>query len=49
MLIKLSGAKVYDPANSVNGELRDVYVDGGKIVSPDSGARVGSIGEDSIA
>ncbi len=40
MLIKLSGAKVYDPANSVNGELRDVYVDGGKIVSPDSGARV---------
>ncbi len=40
MLIKLSGAKVYDPANSVNGELRDVYVDGGKIVSPDSGAHV---------
>lgn len=40
MLIKLSGGKVYDPANSVNGELRDVYVDGGKIVSPDSGARV---------
>ncbi len=40
MLIKLSGAKVYDPANSVNGELRDVYVDSGKIVSPDSGARV---------
>ena len=40
MLIKLSGAKVYDPANSVNGELRDVYVDGGKIVSPDFGARV---------
>ena len=40
MLIKLAGAKVYDPANSVNGELRDVYVDGGKIVSPDSGARV---------
>ncbi len=40
MLIKLSGGKVYDPANSVNGEVRDVYVDGGKIVSPDSGARV---------
>ncbi|MCP4779926.1 MAG: formylmethanofuran dehydrogenase subunit A [Hyphomicrobium sp.] len=40
MLIKLSGGKVYDPANSVNGEVRDVYVDGGKIVSPDYGARV---------
>jgi formylmethanofuran dehydrogenase subunit A len=40
MLIKLSGGKVYDPANSVNGEVRDVYVDGGKIVSPDAGARV---------
>lgn len=40
MLIKLSGGKVYDPANSLNGEVRDVYVDGGKIVSPDSGARV---------
>lgn len=40
MLIKLSGGKVYDPANSVNGEVRDVYVDGGKIVSPDAGAQV---------
>ena len=40
MLIKLSGGKVYDPANSVNGEVRDVYVSDGKIVAPDSGARV---------
>lgn len=40
MLIKLSGGKVYDPANSVNGEVRDVYVSAGKIVAPDSGARV---------
>lgn len=40
MLIKLSGGKVYDPANSVNGEARDVYVNGGKIVAPDPSARV---------
>ena len=40
MLIKLSGGKVYDPANSVNGEVRDVYVNGGKIVAPDPNARV---------
>ena len=40
MLIKLSGGKVYDPANSVNGEVRDVYVNGVKIVAPEPGARV---------
>ncbi len=40
MLIKLSGGKVYDPANSLNGEVRDVYVNGGKIVAPDPGAHV---------
>jgi formylmethanofuran dehydrogenase subunit A len=40
MLIKLSGGKVYDPANSVNGEVRDVYVSDGKIVASDSSARV---------
>ncbi len=40
MLIKLSGGKVYDPANSVNGEVRDLYVNGGKIVAPDPSARV---------
>ncbi|MGI9403789.1 MAG: formylmethanofuran dehydrogenase subunit A, partial [Hyphomicrobium sp.] len=40
MLIKLSGGKVYDPANSVNGEVRDLFVNGGKIVAPDPSARV---------
>jgi len=40
MLIKLSGGKVYDPANSVNGEVRDIYVNDGKIVAPDPSARV---------
>ena len=26
MLIKLTGGKVYDPANGINGEVRDIYV-----------------------
>jgi formylmethanofuran dehydrogenase subunit A len=34
MLIKLTGGKVYDPANKVSGEVRDIYVEDGKIVAP---------------
>ena len=26
MMIKLTGGKVYDPANNINGEVRDIYV-----------------------
>ena len=33
MVIKLSGGKVYDPANKVSGEVRDIYVEDGKIVA----------------
>ena len=40
MLIKLSGGKVYDPANKVSGEVRDIYVEDGKIVAPKPNARV---------
>ena len=41
MLIKLSGGKVYDPANGVSGEVRDIYVQDGKIVAaPQPGARI---------
>jgi formylmethanofuran dehydrogenase subunit A len=32
MLIKFSGGKIYDPANDVNGEVRDIYVENGRIV-----------------
>jgi formylmethanofuran dehydrogenase subunit A len=32
MLIKLSGGTVYDPANGVSGEVRDIYVEDGRIV-----------------
>ena len=33
MLIKLTGGKVYDPANKVSGEVRDIYVENGRIVA----------------
>jgi formylmethanofuran dehydrogenase subunit A len=40
MLIKLSGGKVYDPANGVDGQVRDVFIENGRIVAPQPGARV---------
>lgn len=33
MLIKLSNAKLYDPANGVNGETRDIYIRDDRIVA----------------
>jgi len=40
MVIKLSGGKVYDPANKVSGEVRDIYVEDGKIVAAPADGRV---------
>jgi formylmethanofuran dehydrogenase subunit A len=41
MLIKLSGARVYDPVQNWDGVVRDIYVRDGRIVSaPDPGERV---------
>jgi formylmethanofuran dehydrogenase subunit A len=40
MVIKLSGGKVYDPANKVSGEVRDIYVEDGKIVGAPVDGRV---------
>ena len=39
MLTKLTGGKIYDPANGVSGEVRDIYVRDGKIVAADPNAR----------
>ena len=39
MLIKLTGGKVYDPANGVDGVVRDVFVEDGRIVTPTPGAK----------
>jgi formylmethanofuran dehydrogenase subunit A len=33
MLLKLSGGRVYDPAHGANGETRDLYVEGGRIIA----------------
>jgi formylmethanofuran dehydrogenase subunit A len=40
MVIKLSGGKVYDPANKVSGEVRDIYVKDGNIVGAPVDGRV---------
>ncbi|MGI8853977.1 MAG: formylmethanofuran dehydrogenase subunit A [Methyloceanibacter sp.] len=39
MLIKLTGGKIYDPANKVRGEVRDIYVENGRIVAAKPDAR----------
>ena len=39
MLIKLNGGKVYDPANKVSGEVRNIYVENGRIVAARPNAR----------
>ena len=33
MLIKLAGARVIDPGNGVNGEIRDIFIRDGRIVA----------------
>lgn len=40
MLIKLTGGKVYDPMNGVDGEIRDIFVKDGRIVTPDPSDKV---------
>ena len=32
MLIKLTGGKVYDPVNNINGKQRDIYIRDGRII-----------------
>ncbi|MGH8728969.1 MAG: formylmethanofuran dehydrogenase subunit A [Burkholderiales bacterium] len=39
-LTKLTGGRIYDPANKVNGEVRDLYIDNGRIVAPNGAARI---------
>jgi formylmethanofuran dehydrogenase subunit A len=36
MLTKLTGGKVFDPANGIDGEIRDIYIRDGKIVDTPS-------------
>ncbi|NOS89232.1 MAG: hypothetical protein HOP34_11975 [Methylococcaceae bacterium] len=37
MLIKLTGAKVYDPASGIDGQQQDIYIQDGRIVDKPSG------------
>ena len=38
-MLRITGGKVYDPANGINGEVRDLYLQDGKIVSKFDGGR----------
>jgi formylmethanofuran dehydrogenase subunit A len=38
-MLRITGGKVYDPANGVHGEVRDVYVAGGRVVADMEGGR----------
>jgi formylmethanofuran dehydrogenase subunit A len=38
-MLRITGGKVYDPANNLHGEVRDVCVSGGKVVAQVEGGR----------
>ena len=39
MITRLAGGRVFDPANGLKGEVRDLYVDDGRMVAPPAGGR----------
>src|SRR4051794_41936132 len=39
MLVKLAGGRVYDPINGVDGEVRDLWIEDGRIVAAPTNAR----------
>ena len=40
--IRITGGRVHDPANAVDGEIRDVCIEGGKVVAEVGPKRGGS-------
>ena len=38
-MLKITGGKIYDPANGIDGEVKDVYISDGRIVSAVDGGR----------
>ncbi|NQY27753.1 MAG: formylmethanofuran dehydrogenase subunit A [Piscirickettsiaceae bacterium] len=40
MLTKLTGGRVYDPANSINNEVKDIYIRDGRIIAKPKDERV---------
>ncbi|MGH8559065.1 MAG: formylmethanofuran dehydrogenase subunit A [Methylococcales bacterium] len=41
MLIKLTGGAVYDPKHGINGEVRDIYIQDGRVVEQPSNSKIG--------
>jgi formylmethanofuran dehydrogenase subunit A len=42
-MLRISGGRVYDPANGIDGEVRDVCISGGRIVADVSGDNVRTV------
>lgn len=40
MLIKLTGGQVFDPENGIDGEVRDIFIENGRIVTPEPDAAI---------
>src|SRR4029450_6056130 len=38
-VLRITGGKVYDPANGVDGVIKDICIDGGRVVAQADGAR----------
>src|ERR1700686_2078490 len=39
-MLRIKGGKVYDPANNINGVVKDICIDGGRIVADVDGGRI---------
>ncbi|MDQ7090986.1 MAG: formylmethanofuran dehydrogenase subunit A [Methylococcales bacterium] len=40
MLTKLTGGRIYDPANKIDGQIADIYIQDGKIITPPHEAKI---------
>src|SRR5450631_1961294 len=38
-MLRITGGKVFDPANNINGVVKDICIDGGRIVAEVDGGR----------
>jgi len=38
--LRIKGGRLYDPANGVDGEVRDIHIRDGRIVAPDANASI---------
>ncbi len=40
MLTKLTGGRIYDPSNNIDGKIADIYIQNGKIIKPPQEAKI---------